>query len=173
MIKTQLKLDRNTKAKIRYQLLRDNGYTPTEARKLRHRAYVELEAVKEVKVSPTGEIVKNRKYQGVKGIIKADETINKLRKVENDTTYTRHGFLARDKRYKGQYNKLVSSIKKRDNLTTDQAYYFIWYMTETGYSYNETRRQLLGSKEFEKYDKRKKGKKPKKKRSKRGKRGKK
>ena len=87
-----------------------------------------------------------------------DNYVERISNIKNDTVYTRHGMLTHDKRYKGENGKIVSIIKHENKLSTNQAYYFFYFMTQSGLTYNETKQQLLSSKEFEEYDKRKKGK---------------
>ena len=74
----------------------------------------------------------------------------------NDRVYTPHGTLTHDKRYKGETGKIVSIIKHENKLSTSQAYYFFYFMRQSGLSYKETKKQLLSSKDFEEYDKSKK-----------------
>jgi hypothetical protein len=77
--------------------------------------------------------------------------------MKNTTVYTKHGMITHDKRYKGESGKIVSIIKHENKLSTDQAYYFLYVMQQSGMTYKQTKLQLLSSKEFEEYDKRKKG----------------
>ena len=85
-----------------------------------------------------------------------DQYIDRISEIKNDTVYTRHGMLTHDKRYRGENGKIVSIIKHENKLSTNQAYYFFYFMTQSGLSYQDTKKQLLTNKEFEMYDKRKK-----------------
>ena len=87
-----------------------------------------------------------------------DNYIDRISDLKNDTVYTRHGMLTHDKRYKGENGKIVSIIKHENKLSTNQAYYFFYFMTQSGLTYREAKKQLLSSKDFEEYDKRKRGK---------------
>lgn len=148
------KLTRNERAKIRYQLYRDAGYSVQEARVLRHYAYIDISGIKIDR--NTRKVIKKRNYQNVKGAVVIDNTMTRMRRIENTSVFTQHGFLLSNSETKGEYNEVVRKIKMRDKMTTNQAYYFAHYMLSSGYSYEFTRRELLSSQEFEKYEKNKK-----------------
>lgn len=148
------KLTRNDKAKIRYQLYRDSGYSVEQARRLR---YGGIDPKGIILEPTTRKTIKRGKYKTVKRTLDVTPTVNKLRKVKNDSVLTQHGFLLHSPKYKGEYNEAVRIVKRRDNMSNDQAYYFIYFMLQSGYSYEHTRRELLSSAEFEKYKKRKRG----------------
>lgn len=145
--------NKNTKAKIRYQLLRDNGYSVEEAKKYRYRADIDITGIK---VDKTGNVVKKTNYKKISRTVRVDETVNRLREVPNPTVFTQHGFLAHsniksNRQYKNEYAKTVNAIKRRDRLSNDQAWYFAHFMMQSGYSYEKTRKELLTKEDFEKY----------------------
>src|SRR3990172_9113766 len=76
-----------------------------------------------------------------------DNYIDRISVIKNDTVYTRHGMLTHDKRYKGENGKIVSIIKHENKLSTNQAYYFFYFMTQNGLTYREAKKQLLSSKD--------------------------
>lgn len=140
-------LDKNAKAKIRYQIYRDMGYSPEEARKFRYQAYIDISGTRLDKT--TGKIIKKDTYRKVVNASMVDEIITRKRRVENPTTKSLHGYLLSSKNHKGEYNKAVQYIKQRDNLSDSEAYYFAFFMLETGYSYERTRTELVTNRNFE------------------------
>jgi hypothetical protein len=86
-----------------------------------------------------------------------DDYLNaeKLPYNKSGTVLTFHGMLTHDKRFKGENGKIIQIIKNQNKLTTNQAYYFFYHMTQSGMTYQETREQLLSNKDFEMYEKRK------------------
>lgn len=151
------KLTKAERARIRYQLYRENGYSVEEARKLRYRAYVDISGIRVDR--ETGKIIKKRNYKQVKKTVYIDDEFNNLRKIEkaeNNTTFHPHGWLLQSKKYQGRYEEAVARIRRRDKLSNDQAHYFAYFMMDSGYSYEFTRTELLSSREFEQYDKLKK-----------------
>lgn len=143
------KLTRNDRRKIRYNIYRKLGYSVEEAKQLRDTGYLNIDDLK-VK---DGRVVKGRAYRSVIRTAEIDSTINYLRKDYNasNTVFTPHGYLLSQKRTKGRYNKVIQTIKKNDNLTDDQAYYFAYFMINEGYSYEFTRNQLRNDPNFEMY----------------------
>ena len=151
---------RNETLKKRYQVYRRLGYDSYTARALSHRSL----NVSQLEISKkTGKLKRNHKtkvfidknmkeWQNKKAI---DNYTKRIEKLENDTIYSKHGMLTKDKRYRGENGKIVSIIKHENKLTTNQAYYFFYFMTQNDMSYSETKKQLLSNKEFEEYDKRK------------------
>ena len=69
--------------------------------------------------------------------------------VENDTVLTQWGMLTHDDRYKGRTGDIVSKIQSDTNLTTEQAYYFLYTILQSGMTYEEAKAEILSSKEFE------------------------
>lgn len=153
-----IKRSRNETARIRYQMLREAGYTVDEARKLR---YQKLD-VSDVKIKD-GNIIKNRKYQQILKTLKVENKYSnynqEMNKVKNDTVYSRWGMLTQDKRYKNKTAEVVQFIKKDMKLKDDQAYYVLWFMHTNNLSYRQTKEQFKTDKNFERYRKVKKGKK--------------
>lgn len=157
------KQTRNERAKIRYQLLIDNGYTPKEARKYRYRGDIDTRGLR---VNTEGKVVKGTNYKLISKSVRIDETINRLRKVPNPTVFTQHGFLAHNsiksnQGLKDEYAKIVNTIRRRDHLSNDQAWYFANFMMTSGYSYERTRRELLTKADFEIYRQQRQTSKPK------------
>ena len=144
------KLNYKDKSKIRYQLYRDAGYSAKEATALRRKTYLDLTGIRLDK--KTGKVIKGRNYKRVRNVIDVDNTMTELRQVDKGSSvFTQHGYLLSSNKYKGRYNDIIQRIRRRDNLTNDQAFYFANHMLQSGYSYEFTRRELLGSREFEIY----------------------
>jgi len=173
-----MKLTRNERAQIRYQLYRDSGYSVQEARKLRYKGYIKLKGIKVdrktgevIKGKPfrtdkkTGQILKGGRlsaYQKTLRGVNIDNYMNDLRKVKNDSVFTDHGFLAKDRRYSGKYSEIVRAIRSNTRtasdktLSNDQAWYFAYYMLQSKQDYETTRNELLSKQDFEDYDENKK-----------------
>ena len=81
------------------------------------------------------------------------EYFDSVSDIENDTTYTKHGMLTEDKRYNDTTSDIVKKLRNIHKLSNDQAYYFHYFAVSNGLSYEETKEQLLSSKDFENYDK--------------------
>lgn len=145
------------KYKIRYQLYRDLGYSPEEARALRSKAL----DVSDIKINTkTGNIVKGKQYRAIRDNTVGVNTINKYiktsRKIKNDTTLSRWGMLTQDERYRDNTVRMTNYLKQHFNLTEDQSYYFLYYMASNNKTYEEARKELLSNRDFEEYDSRKK-----------------
>lgn len=142
--------------KKRYQVYRKLGYNSKTASALSHRAL----DVSSIEISSkTGKLKRNkatkqffdsgiREWENKTAI---DNYTKRVRHVEKDTVYSRHGMLVHDKRYKGETGRVISIIKHENKLTTDQAYYFFFIMNQSKMSYEQTKIQLLSNKEFEQY----------------------
>lgn len=143
------KLTTSDERKIRYQLYKDAGYSTAAARKLKYNNDIDLTGLRINKKN--GKVVKSTAYSAVKGAVDVDRSVDVLRSVKNTSVFSRHGMLLHDSVYKGRYNNVVQNIRKRDNLTNDQAYYFAWFMLEHDMSYEQTRKELLSSRDFEIY----------------------
>ena len=141
--------------RIRYNLYRDAGYTPDEARKLRFKA-LDVSNIKTDKRS--GKIIKKTNYKRAKNDLKVDRYIIDVKEIENDTTYSRWGMLTHDKRYRDDTARIAKYLQKRYKLSNDQSYYFIYIMLKSGMTFRQAKEQLLTNKEFEIYDKKKRGK---------------
>lgn len=166
MTKKELKLQRNKEAKIRYQLLRDAGYSVKEAQARRY-SKSDLD-ISGIQVSKAGKVRKGRHYHEVRRVVDLTERINVIRAIENPSTFTKHGYLTNKpkdpskdtpayKHARQEYYDMAMAIKKRDKLSNDQAWYFLNFMLQNNYTYEKTRRELLGSEQFEMYRKSKKG----------------
>lgn len=167
---------RNETLKKRYQVYRRLGYDSATARALSFRSL----DVSDLEISKrTGKLKRNsvtkqfietdmKEWKNTQVVDRYNE---RIKDIPNDTVYSRHGMLTHDKRYKGENGKIISILRRqtrkvRDEngklktekvkLSTNQAYYFWYVMTQNNLSYKETQRQLLSNKEFEDYDKNKK-----------------
>lgn len=157
-----MKRTRNETLKIRYQVYRRLGYDSKTASALSHRSLdignleISKKTGKLKRNSTTKEYIERDmiEWKRAKAI---DNYHDKVKDIPNDTVYTRHGMLTHDKRYRGENGKIISIIKNENRLSTNQAYYFFYIMTQHNLSYQEAKRQLLSNKEFEEYDKNKKG----------------
>lgn len=158
-----MKLTRSERAKIRYQLYRDSGYSPAEARRLRWKNYIDISNL--FIDRKTGQVRKGRSRntnykKALKGV-NPDHTISKLRAVaerENQSSLvSNHGFLATNPKYRGEYSEAVRSIRSNVRLSdgsrmnNDQAWYFAWFMLVQGVSFKTAKGQLVGNADFEKY----------------------
>jgi len=157
-------MSRKETLKKRYWVYRELGYDSKTASALSHRSL----DVSGLTISKrTGKLTRNqttktyitktmREWENKDAI---NNYVGRIETIKNDTVYTRHGMLTHDKRYKGENGKIISIIKNENKLSRNQAFYFFYVMTQSGMSYEETKRELLSSKDFEEYDKRKKSKK--------------
>ena len=155
---------RNETLKKRYQVYRRLGYDSVTARVLSQRKL----DVSQIEISDrTGNIKQNTQTKTfIEQTMKEwkrrdaiDNYRNRMNEIRNDTTYTRHGMLTHDKRYKGETGKIVSIIKNENKLSNDQAYYFYYFMNENNMTYKQAKKELLSNKDFELYDKNKRGRK--------------
>ena len=155
---------RNITIKKRYHVYRRLGYNSATSKALSQRSLdvsgIELSAT-------TGKLKRNtatkdyintgmKEWKNTKVIDTYHEEIKNI--DYSDQVLTHHGALTKDKRYKGKNGKIVSIIKNENHLSTNQAYYFFYTMTQGGMTYKQAKLQLLSNKEFENYDKNKKGK---------------
>lgn len=166
--------NRNEVLKKRYQVYRRLGYDSATSRALSFRSL----DVSQLEISKkTGKLKRNtttkqfietdmKEWKNTQVI---DRYNAKIVNIENDTVYTRHGMFTHDNRYKGENGKIISILRhqtrkvkdqktgkwktERVHLSTNQAYYFWYTMTQNNMSYKETQRQLLSNSEFEEYDK--------------------
>lgn len=152
--------ERNREAKIRYNLLRDAGYSVAEAKSLRYTKTTF--DVTGIRVKKSGRVEKGKNYQSVKRIVTFNDRINVLRCLENPSAFTKHGFLTNRpkdpkldtreyKQARDEYYEMAMAVKKRDNLSNDQAWYFMNFMIQNNYTYEQTRKELLGNEDFERY----------------------
>jgi len=149
-------MSRNKTLKIRYQVYRRLGYDSRTSRALSQRALdvsgLEIsEKTGKLKANTTTKTYFKETMQAWKRRDAINNYQDKIDDLPNDTTYTRHGMLTRDKRYKGETLRVVSIIKNENKLTTDQAFYFYYMMTQGRMTYQEAKKNLLSNKEFEVY----------------------
>jgi len=152
------KQSRAENLKIKYQVYRKLGYDSKTSRVLSQRSLdiTGLEISKK-----TGKLKQNKTTKQYINVTmkewKERDAINnhreRVRNIKNDTVYTRHGMLTRDKRYKGETGKIITIIKNQNKLSTNQAYFMYYMMNTNNLSYQEVKKQLLSNKEFEMYDK--------------------
>lgn len=162
-----MKLTRNEQARIRYQLLREAGYSVKDAQRMR---YVRAETnpeyidIKTIKVDrKTKKVIKKDIYKTTLNTINLDERMSNLKVAQdqNDTVFTYHGYLTRKVRrqddnaewryLRNEYYELVKTIKRYDKLTNDQAYFMAHYMLANNVDYKIARRELLTNQDFQKY----------------------
>lgn len=132
--------------KIRYAILRDIGYTAKEASKLRNRSL----DIGNVKVKE-GKVVKKNNYKNQVKEVRQGQFVTFAKTVKNDTTLSNWGLLNQDERYRHQTTEYINFVRRDLNITSDQAYYFVYTMLQTGMTYKETKKELLANKEFEIY----------------------
>lgn len=147
--------------KKRYAVYRSLGYTTEESRQLKFR---ELD-VSTIQLDKKGKVIKKRSFKKV-----VDYTLVERFRIDNqhikndykeinttnDTVYSPWGVLTHDDRYKDDTAKVAKHLQRKHGLSNDQAYYFLYVMTQSGMTYQETMTQLLTNKEFEIYDQTKK-----------------
>lgn len=163
-----MKLTRNERLKIRYQLLRKAGYSAKEANKLKHLGSKRGVDVKSLKINPkTKQVVKNQSYHKIVKELKVVSKVDQVGKIydnynqrvqalENDTILTKWGMLTHDERYKDDVAKHADRLQKQFNWDNDQAYFFLYFMTENNMSFKETYQTLTAREDFEQYQKQKK-----------------
>lgn len=145
----------NRLRKIRYQVLRDLGYSVKEAQRLRSRSLAWLDT-SSVRVSrKTGKVIKGKNYKKLLKTYDIDDYVDRTKSIKNDTVYSRWGMLTRDERYQAETEKYVNYIRKTFGLSNDQAHYFLYMMISNNLTFDEAREQLLTSESFEMYDKNK------------------
>ena len=139
--------------KIRYQVLRNLGYTAKEARYFRSRKM----DVSLFKINPkTGKVVKGKVYKKIIDTYPnpktmADNFVKYAWEVDMDRTKSRWGMLTHDKRYRDKTAYTAKFIEKRHKISTDQSYYFLYIMTKYKRSYTDAQTELLSSRDFEEY----------------------
>jgi hypothetical protein len=138
---------KNEIRRIRYALLREAGYSPKEASRLRSRPI----DVRDIELDRNGKIKKGLNYKRKSISIVVDLDVNYFRGLENNTVYSQFGMITQDKRYKDKTMKVVQSIQKDTGCNEKQSFYLLWFMFESGMSYEEAKRELLSSKKWEIY----------------------
>jgi len=147
------KPSRNEIYKIRYNLYREAGYSPSEARRLRGRALDigNLRLDRDGSVPKDSEVFRDISKNLNVGKVSQDHK-DYLYKQENDTVYSNWGMYTHDDRYKDDTMRVVKQIQDNLRISNDQASYFFYIMVQYNKSYDEVKRELLSSKEFEMYD---------------------
>lgn len=147
---------RNETLRKRYHVYRRLGYDAKTSRALSQRAL----DVSELEISKrTGVLKRNKRTREFINVTmrdwKAEKAIDryvqKVSRIRNDTVLTKFGMIVHDPRYKGETGRVISILKNRHNLTTDQAYYFYYMIQTQGLTYERAKKELLTSKDFEIY----------------------
>lgn len=156
LLEVIMKNNRKETLKKRYEVYRRLGYSSQTARALSFRSL----DVSSLEISEkTGKLKRNKQTKVFienerltwenKNVV--DKYVDRISSIKNDTVYTRHGMLTHDKRYKGENGKVISIIKNENKLNVNQAYYLFYYMTQSNLNYEQAKKELLSSKEFEMY----------------------
>ena len=138
---------KNEIRRIRYALLREAGYSPQEASRLRSKPI----DVRNIQLDENGKIKKGLNYKRKSRSIGIDLDVNYFNGLENDTVYSQFGMITQDKRYKDRTMKVVHAIQRDTGCNEKQSFYLLWFMIESGMSYEEAKRELLSSKKWEIY----------------------
>lgn len=145
----------NRLRKIRYQVLRDLGYSVKEAQRLRSRSLAWLDTSGIRVNQKSGKVIKGKNYKKLLKDYDIDDYVDRTKSIKNDTVYSRWGMLTNDERYQDETEKYVNYIRKTFGLSNDQAHYFLYMMISNNLTFDEAREQLLTSEAFEMYDKNK------------------
>ena len=140
--------------KIRYQVLKDIGYSVSEARFFRSRKLLDVSMFQLNK--KTGKVVKGKVYKKIIDTYPnpktmADNFVKYAWEVDMDRTKSRWGMLTHDKRYRDKTAYTAKFLEKRHEISTDQSYYFLYIMTKYKMSYTDAQTELLSSRDFEEY----------------------
>ncbi len=138
---------KNEIRRIRYALLREAGYSPKEASRLRSKPI----DVRNIQLDKNGKIKKGLNYKRKSISIGVDLDVNYFKGLENNTVYSQFGMITQDKRYKDKTMKVVQAIQRDTGANEKQSFYLLWFMFESGMSYEEAKRELLSSKKWEIY----------------------
>ena len=133
--------------RIRYAVLREAGYTPQEASRLRSKAI----DVRNIELDENGKIKKGLNYKRKSRVVGVDLGVDYFNQLENDTVYSRFGMITQDKRYKDRTTQVAHAIQLDIDCNEKQSFYLLWFMIESGMSYEEAKRELLSSKKWELY----------------------
>lgn len=160
---------RNELLKSRYKILRDLGFTSTEARKLRKQTKTLDFDTKNAYSKKTGKVKKTKKIkkvlemsEGIKINNKFEEYKKKTANVtgDNDTVLSDWGYMTaakikkgdeKGKFYKNENLKMVKSIKKDMKLNNDQAFYMLWYMRKYKVNYLQAKEDMVSDEYFNIY----------------------
>lgn len=138
---------KNEIRRIRYALLREAGYSPQEASRLRSKPI----DVRNIELDERGKVKKGLNYKRKSRSIGVDLDVNYFMGLENNTVYSQFGMITQDKRYKDKTMKVVHAIQRDTGANEKQSFYLLWFMFESGMSYEEAKRELLSSKKWEIY----------------------
>lgn len=138
---------KNEIRRIRYALLREAGYSPQEASRLRSKPI----DVRDIELDKNGKIKKGSNYKRKSRSICVDLDVNYFKRLENNTVYSQFGMITQDKRYKDKTMKVVQAIQRDTGANEKQSFYLLWFMIESGMSYEEAKRELLSSRQWEIY----------------------
>lgn len=137
--------------KIRYQIYRDLGYTPAEARAKRSHSL----DVSPIKLNEEKKVKKNRAYKSIvnsmTGPKDVKKFVNKAWRTKNDTVFSRWGMLTQDERYQDNTQKIRQFIQDDMKISEKQSYYFLYFMTQNKMTYQQTKEEMLTNADFEKY----------------------
>lgn len=133
--------------RIRYAVLREAGYTPAEASRLRSKPI----DVRNIQLDKNGKIKRGLNYKRKTREVSVDLGADYLKGLENDTVYSQFGMITQDKRYKDRTVKVVRAIQHDTGANEKQSFYLLWFMIESGMTYEEAKRELLSSKQWELY----------------------
>ena len=153
------KPSRNEIYKIRYNLYREAGYSPSEARRLRGRAL----DIGNLRLNRDGSVPKDSEvFQDISKNLNVGKSANEHKEYLytlpfHETLYEvkdgkSWGMYTHDDRYKDDTMRIVKQIQNNLNISNDQAFYFFYIMVQYNKTYDEVKRELLSSKEFEMYD---------------------
>ena len=138
---------KNEILRIRYAVLREAGYTPKEASRLRSKPI----DVRNIQLDKNGKIKKGLNYKRKTREVSVDLGVDYFKGLENDTVYSHLGMITQDKRYKDRTMKVVRAIQTDTGANEKQSFYLLWFMIESGMTYEEAKRELLSSKQWELY----------------------
>lgn len=160
----KFKTTRNERAKIRYNLYRDLGYSADEARKMRWHGDLDITGLRINK--STQKVVKAQNYRLILKTGKIDTLINSVRDFNYPSVYSRHGYLVSEKnpakmnQYQKDYYKAVRYIRQLNKFSSkarykneadDKSFYYAWYMLENDRTYSQAQRELLAKTDYEHY----------------------
>ncbi|NMB19009.1 MAG: hypothetical protein GX984_06105 [Erysipelothrix sp.] len=130
----------NKKRREKYQRLRQLGYSPDEARRLRGFKFDVKTSETKIKESINERLDRKNNYDVYSNII------NQVRKWDNLTergrirtigTQDSWGFIVHNPKYKDRTMKIVSRVADRYNITEPQAYHLIYTAYKYDISLNE------------------------------------
>ena len=159
----KFKTTRNERAKIRYGIYRQLGYSVEESRSKRWSSEYDITGLR---VGKNGQVVRGGNYQKILKSAKVDVLINPLRRFDYPSVYSRHGYLVSEKnpakmnQNQKDYYKAVRYIRQLNNFSPkarykneadDKSFYYAWYMLENDRTYSQAQRELLAKTDYEHY----------------------